>query len=238
MTPRRTLRTLAAAAMASTLLLTVGCDAGETKGTPSATPTPTLAVPSVAQTAASSSTAAPPSSTSSAPSSTGTSSSSAPTSSTVGGSSSATPTAKTSQLPAAEVDGAVTALGDWWTQMEALYRDPNVPMSTIDQYTSGEAVGISYGFVKDGRDRKLRVMGTSTWLSRKVMSAESKGSLDVVRIKACQDMSKLRVVDETGKDVTPKTRNDHPMNEFLIMRNSKTSPKWTVNNIMPLEKTC
>lgn len=166
-----------------------------------------------------------------------------PTSAATSAASPARPTASfanpsASTISEAETQQAVSALDSWWVQMEKLYTDPSLATDVLTEVASGDALGTSEGFVADVRKGGHRASGNATWVSKDVVSATSQRSMDLVRIRACQDVSKLRILDSAGKDVTPKARINRMESNYLVTRASDSKDSWTVNHIDSQGKRC
>lgn len=131
-------------------------------------------------------------------------------------------------MPSADAAQAVAALDAWWTQLERVYADPSVPVTTLDPLTSGQGRKITRGFVARVRQEGWHASGHARWVSQTVTEASSAQGLDVVRIRACQDVSQLRMLDSKNKDVTPPKRPNRAQAEYLV---SRSGSGWTVSDI-------
>ncbi|WP_394275592.1 hypothetical protein [Luteococcus sp.] len=131
----------------------------------------------------------------------------------------------------------MATLDRYWQEYEALHADPKRSAEAITSLTTGAARTQTLAEVQETRKAKLRTAGSSSTVSQSVMKATRSQGLDAVRVRTCVDVSKVRVLDEKGKDVTSKSR---PTRSLAIYTLSKPTDggTWAVNLIDSQLETC
>lgn len=145
-----------------------------------------------------------------------------------------TPTGSTSTDPkaaAAQREQEATAVIDaWWPEMVKLYHDPTLPIADMQQYTSGQAKTWTQDVVTTLREDKLHMVGEATWKSHKVVANTEISAGSLVNVTRCLDVSKFRLLDASGKDVTAKDRPNRSLQVFKVTR-PKGGATWTISSL-------
>lgn len=196
-----------------------GCGDSGAGAAPVVTPSPTLAVPTK-----SGSTAPGPAA---SPTSNASASASAAPSQQPSVAGSVTPHASATSLPATDVAAAEQAYRGWRAVMDKHSQNPGEANTDLSQFANGVALTESQQILASMKSQGVRVVGTTGVASQQVISTGGNGSGSVVRLRVCEDSTKLKILDSKGKEIPP-TELRRNQADYLIV---SQGDDWKVNYI-------
>lgn len=151
-----------------------------------------------------------------------------PTPTTTSGSSSpvatmSAPTTSTSSSdPAVAATEAVTR---WWVTVDKVSQDPAVPISDLLKVSRGAAYQTWAQEAQRQRARGWRQIGDTVLVSRSAAKIADVESRSAMSVQVCYDVSKVNMVDATGKSVVAAERVARARATYVVV---KYSDGWFV----------
>lgn len=158
--------------------------------------------------------------------------SSAPTGGAGASASAPAPSSRVSVTPGASVAPAdlrasTAVVEQWLAIMDSLYAAPSANRDALKVVATGPALSDSNMYVQDFAKAKVRGQGRTTFAWSKVTSSAHTPSVDVVQISACVDASGLKIISDSGKDVTNRPGGSRSLQKYTLNKAAGASWKMT-----------
>ena len=163
-----------------------------------------------------------------------------------------TSAATTSAAPTAppEVAGAraTDTVRNYVATIDEIAQSPTADLTKLDSVTTGSELTAERKFLKDQRDRGERQVGDTSIAQLKVQSISldnsdpTAGKVPTVVIDVCWDVSKVDVLDRSGKSIVTSSRPDTGWTRYTVANYryaADPSGGWRVASGQDLEQsTC
>lgn len=111
--------------------------------------------------------------------------------------------------------------------MDAYSEAPEKPATDLSKVASGEGLTQSEQILASMKSQKVRTQGSTVVASQQVVQSADAQSHPIVRLRVCEDASKVKVLDAKGKEI-PLTGTGRYRSDYIITRDGG---QWKVNYI-------